>query len=70
MSGFIYKVVTIFTVGIELQSKCIKSGFLNLMFRPINDLKLTEVVKYCSAVSYLQDPKNYNAVHESKLSLL
>jgi hypothetical protein len=66
MSGFIYKVVTIFTVGIELQSKCIKFWFLNLMFRPISDLKLIEVVKYSSAESYLHK----NAVYENKLSLL
>jgi len=40
------------------------------MFRPINDLKLIEVVKYCSAESYLKDTRNYNAIYESKLSLL
>ena len=33
MSGFIFKVVTIFTVGTDLQSKYIKFGFLNFMFR-------------------------------------
>jgi len=40
------------------------------MFRTLNDLKLTEIEKYCSAESYLQKSKNYNAIYESKLSLL
>jgi hypothetical protein len=71
MKGFIFTVMTIFMVGTELQSKYTKFEFLNLMFRPVNDfLKLTEVVKYWSAESYLQDPKKCNAIYENKLSLL
>jgi Zn-dependent membrane protease YugP len=33
MNGITFKVATVLTVGIQLQSKCIKFKFISLIFR-------------------------------------